>query len=173
MRYFIMIILFLVSLILQSTIFSHLSIAGVKPDLVLVFVVFYALLHGSYEGALVGLMGGLLQDLLFGQELGMNTLAKSVVGYVFGILEKKIYKDNILIPIIALLLGTVLNETILYLLRYFSYLIRPNDGSVGSYFLAFKGVIIYVAIYNACFAPFIYGRFYRSSYKGWLQKIDR
>jgi len=173
MRYFVMTILFLISLILQSTVFSHLTVAGIKPDLVLVFVVLYALLHGSYEGALMGLVGGMLQDLLFGQDLGMNTLAKLVVGFVFGILEKKIYKDNVLIPMVALFIGTLLNETILYFLRFFSYLIRPTVGSVGSYFLAFKGVIISVAIYNACVAPFIYGRFYRSSHKGWLQNIDR
>jgi rod shape-determining protein MreD len=135
--------------------------------------VFYALLHGPYEGALMGLVGGLLQDLLFGQDLGMNTLAKFVVGYVFGVLEKKIYKDNILIPMVALFLGTVLNETILYSLRFFSCLIRPTGGSVGSFFLAFKGVILYVAFYNACLAPFIYGRFYKSSHRGWLQNIDR
>lgn len=173
MRYFTMTILFLVSLILQSTVFSHLNIAGIKPDLVLVFIVFYALLNGPKEGALIGFVGGMLQDLLFGQDLGMNTVAKTVVGYTFGVLEKKIYKDNILIPMVALFLGTFLNETILYLLRFFSYVIRPTHGSVGSYLLAFKGVIFYVAIYNACFAPFIYRRFYRSSHKGWLQNIDR
>lgn len=173
MRYFVMAILFLISLTLQSTVFSHLTVAGVKPDLVLVFIVFYALLHGPYEGALMGLTGGLLQDLLFGQNLGMNTLAKLAVGYVFGILEKKIYKDNILIPMVALFLGTLLNETILYFLRFFSYLIRPDDGSVGSYFVALQSVMLSVAIYNACLAPFIYGRFYRSSHKGLLQNIDR
>lgn len=173
MRYFVMTILFLVSLILQSTVFSHLTVAGVKPDLVLVFVVFYALLYGPSEGALMGLVGGLLQDLLFGQDLGMNTLAKLVVGYVFGVLEKKIYKDNILIPMVALFFGTLLNETILYFLRFFSFLMRPTDGSVGNYFLALKSVMLSVAIYNACLAPFIYGRFYRSSHRGWLQNIDR
>lgn len=173
MRYFVMTILFVISLILQSTVFSHLTVAGVKPDLVLVFLIFYALLHGPLEGALMGLVGGLLQDLLFGQYLGMNTLAKLVVGYIFGVLEKKIYKENVLIPMVAVFLGTLLNETVLYFLRFFSLLIRPGTGTVGTYFLALRSIIFSIAVYNACLAPFIYGRFYRSSLKGWLQNTDR
>lgn len=173
MRYFIMTVLFLISLLLQSTVFSHLTVAGVKPDLVLVFLIFYALLHGPLEGALMGVAGGLLQDLLFGQYLGMNALAKLVVGYIFGVLEKKIYKENMLIPMFAIFLGTLLNETILYFLRFFSFLISPGTGTVGNYFLILKGVIFSIAVYNACLAPFIYGRFYRSSHRGWLQNTDR
>ncbi len=172
MRYLIMTVVFLVSLILQSTLFSHLTVAGVKPDLVLIFIILYALLHGPKEGVLAGLLGGLLQDLLFGQFIGMNALPKLTVGYMFGVLERKIYKENLLIPMAALFLGTFVNETILYLLRQISYLMGKTGGISLNYLVSVKDVIFSTAVYNSCLAPFIYGKFYKSSQKGLLRTID-
>lgn len=165
MRYFVMTCMFLISLILQSTLFSHLTVAGVKPDLVLILVVLYALLHGPKEGALIGFAGGLLQDLLFGQNIGINALTKIIVGYIFGVLDRKIYKENLLIPIAALFLGTFVNETILHLLRL-------AGGTSVTYFSHVRTVIFSTAVYNSCLAPFIYGRFYNSSHKGVLRITD-
>ncbi len=166
MRYLIMTVLFFISLILQSTLFSHLTVAGVKPDLVLILVIFYALLHGPKEGVFIGLVGGLLQDLMFGQNIGMNALAKLITGYAFGVLERKIYKENLLIPIFALFLGTFLNETVLYF-------IRLAKGAPINYFTYVRSVIFSTAIYNSCLAPFIYERLFKSSQKGLLKSISR
>jgi len=166
LRFLVMTALFFISLILQSTLFSHLTVAGVKPDIVLVLIIFYGLLHGPLEGLLTGLIGGLLQDLMFGQNIGMNTLAKLTVGYIFGSLERKLYKENLLIPIGALFLGTFLNETILYFLRI-------ATGASINYLKYFRDIIFSTAVYNSCLAPFIYGKFYKSSQKGLLRITDR
>ncbi len=172
MRYLVMTAVFLASLILQSTLFSHLTVAGVKPDLVLMFVILYALLHGPKEGLLIGLLGGLLQDFLFGQFVGMNALPKLTVGYMFGILERKIYKENLLIPIAAIFLGTFINETILYLLRQVSYLLGHAGGTSLNYLESVRHVILSTAVYNSCLAPLIYTKFYKSSQKGVLRTLD-
>lgn len=172
MRYFIMTILFLISLILQSTLFSHLTVAGAKPDLVLVFIIFYALLHGPEEGALMGLIGGLLEDLMFGQFIGLNAMAKLTVGYVFGVLERKIYKENLLIPMFGLFAGTFLNESVLYLLQMLLYMMGIAGETSVSYFAAVRSFIFPTAVYNSCLTPFIYGKFFRSSQKGLLKITD-
>jgi len=172
MRYYILTLLFFISLILQSTLFARLTVAGMKPDLVLVFVIIFALLRGSGEGAAAGFIGGLLQDLMFGQNIGMNTLSKMVTGYAVGVLERKIYKENLLIPLGVLFAGTFLNETFLYFLRFVS----QGSGTAGAYaegYFAFvRSVIFPTAVYNCCLVPFIYGRFYKSSQKGLLKKVD-
>ena len=165
MRYFFITILFFISLVLQSTLFSHLTVAGVKPNLVLVLVVFYALFHGPKEGALAGLIGGLMQDMMFGQYIGLNALAGLVVGYLIGLLERKIYKESLFIPTVILFLSTFLHETILYILRLS---VEP----AANYFTLVKGVILAAAVYNSCLAPFIYGKFYRSSQKGLLRTTE-
>jgi rod shape-determining protein MreD len=53
-------------------------------DLVLVAVVYAALHWGPVAGMLTGTMGGLLQDLLAGDVVGVGALAKTVIGYATG-----------------------------------------------------------------------------------------
>lgn len=53
-------------------------------DLVLVGVVYAALLWGRVAGMLAGTIGGLIQDLLSGNIVGVGGLAKTVIGFVAG-----------------------------------------------------------------------------------------
>lgn len=166
MRYLTLTILILSGLILQSTVFSHLTLAGAKPDIVLVFIILYAIIFGSKEGALAGIVGGLLQDLMFGQYLGINILTKVTVGYLFGLLERRLYKENLLIPVIVVLIGTLSNESLLYLFRL---AIGVSTGD----FVYVRGIILYTAVYNGIVTLFIYRKFYASSQKGLLKDMNR
>lgn len=159
MRYLKLTILILSSLILQSTVFSHLTLAGAKPDIALILIVLYAIIYGSKEGALAGITAGLLQDLMFGQYLGINILTKVTVGYLFGLLERRIYKENLLIPVIVVFVGTLANEVLLYLFRL---AIGISTGD----FIYIRGIILYTAVYNGILTLFIYRKLYASSQKG-------
>lgn len=55
-------------------------------DLVLVGVVFAGLQWGPPAGLLAGTLGGLLQDLLSGQIVGVSGLAKTIVGFAAGVI---------------------------------------------------------------------------------------
>lgn len=166
MRKIILALMVIVSLILQSTVFNYIKVAGVKPDLVLVIIIFNALINGSKDGAILGFAGGLLQDILIGQFIGLNALSKAATGYIFGFVGKKLYRENIFIPILSLLLGSVFNDLMTYFLGYFVQLNIP-------FLKALYDVIIPTAIYNSCLAPFLYGKFYNSSAKGLLSKVER
>ena len=50
--------------IAQSTVMPHLTIMGVKPDLMLLAVMSWSLLRGSEEGLVWAFIGGLALDLL-------------------------------------------------------------------------------------------------------------
>jgi hypothetical protein len=54
-------------------------------DLVLVGVVFAALQWGPVAGIVAGTLGGLLQDLLAGEIVGLGGLTKTIVGFVSGV----------------------------------------------------------------------------------------
>lgn len=164
MRKFTLGLILVISLLLQLTVFNFIKVAGVKPDLILVFVIFNALLNGSRDGAVFGLVGGLLQDLITGQFIGLNAISKALTGFLFGLMGKKLYKENIIIPIISLFLGSIFCDFVIYILGYF---ISLNT----SLLMVFKGKILPAAIYNACLTPFIYGKFYDSSAKGLLSKV--
>jgi len=75
-----------VALVLQASVFSHLAIQGVVPDLVLLVVVAAGLAHGSESGLVLGFGAGLLLDLAPPADhyAGRWALALLVVGYVAG-----------------------------------------------------------------------------------------
>lgn len=132
-------------LIIQSTWLPMLAIYGVKPDLLLVAVVSTGLLFGKEAGVGIGFFAGLLQDLLSGNIFGLNILAKMTVGYVFGLAERNVFKENILLPIISAAIASILNSLVMILHLYiFGY----DNNPLG---MVINGVLPIIA-YNMVFA---------------------
>jgi hypothetical protein len=69
-------------LALQATLAQRIAIAGVKPDLLVAFVVYFGWMRGPVPGVIGGFTVGLIQDLDAPGPLGLNALAKTVVGFV-------------------------------------------------------------------------------------------
>lgn len=81
-------VVLLTALLLQTVVFAGLSVAGWRPDLVLVTVVAFALAEGPDTGLRYGFAAGLLADLLSGASfVGLGALVASIVGYVCGALR--------------------------------------------------------------------------------------
>ncbi|MEG6584547.1 rod shape-determining protein MreD [Dendrosporobacter sp. 1207_IL3150] len=109
-------IIILVSLVVQSTIMPMLSFNGIKPDLLLIIVVSASLLLGKEQGVSVGFFSGLLQDLAGGNVFGLNTLSKLITGYLFGMAERKVFKEHILLPVLAMSIATFFNSVISFII---------------------------------------------------------
>jgi rod shape-determining protein MreD len=77
------IVLFII-LIAQVTLVDIVSFKGYRPDLILLFLLFRLPKKGTYRPILIGFGVGLLQDLVGGGFLGVNALAKSVLGFLIG-----------------------------------------------------------------------------------------
>lgn len=75
----------LASVILQVTLARYTAGGRWVFDFVLVGVVFAGLQWGPAAGILGGTAGGLLQDVLGGQVAGVGGLAKTVVGFLAGV----------------------------------------------------------------------------------------
>ena len=75
------------ALALQSTLVPAIGIAGIRPDLPLVVVVLTALSRGAASGTIAGFLIGLAQDLGNPGFLGLNALAKCLVGHSIGTLR--------------------------------------------------------------------------------------
>jgi rod shape-determining protein MreD len=157
MKYLVLGLLGFFGLLLESTLFNELMIAGVKPDLVLIIVILYAIFSGPREGAIVGLFLGFIEDLFMAKYLGINALSKFFVGLIIGSLEKRIYKENFIVPTIALLVGSLIHGLLfIFISNIVGYPLGIKNGF---------NVVIPVAIYNTCFAPFVYGSFYKATTK--------
>ena len=75
-----------VALAVQTTLARFLVRGTVAVDLVLVAVVYVALRSGPVTGMLAGTFAGLIQDALSFGVIGIGGLAKTVVGFLTGII---------------------------------------------------------------------------------------
>jgi rod shape-determining protein MreD len=73
------------ALVLQTTLARFVIRGTVAVDLVLVVVVYVALTSGPVTGLLSGTFAGLVQDALASPVIGIGGLAKTVVGFLTGI----------------------------------------------------------------------------------------
>ncbi len=74
------------ALALQTTLARFVVRGTVAVDLVLVVVVYVALTSGPVAGLLTGAVAGLIQDALASGVIGIGGLAKTVVGFLAGII---------------------------------------------------------------------------------------
>jgi rod shape-determining protein MreD len=75
-----------VAIALQTTL-AHFVVRGtVAVDLVLVVVVYSALTAGPITGLLTGTFAGLVQDALSSGTIGIGGLAKTIVGFLAGVI---------------------------------------------------------------------------------------
>ncbi len=74
----------------QATLFTPLSIAGIKPDLPLVLIYIIGLLTGPAEAALAGIGMGLVQDIAGASLLGLTGFSRGLVGLAAGFLGRRV-----------------------------------------------------------------------------------
>lgn len=163
MRFILLALLPLLAIFLQSTLFASYSIKGAVPDMVLVFVIFYALLNGAEKGAKYGLICGLLEDLYTGRFIGMNALSKAATAYIIGKLQGRVFEENVAVGIIGVILGSLLNAFLLFILAFVYFAVFNIDRSL---FIN----IIYQSFYNVVITTPIYLWYYQSSKRGLLKE---
>lgn len=112
-------LIIIINFILESTIIHHFDIFGVVPNTALIITVIVALLRGKRLGSVVGLISGLLEDIIFCPIIGINAFTLFFTGYFVGLMENKLSKDNILIPIISSLISTISYHLMYSLFLYF------------------------------------------------------
>jgi len=137
------------NLILQSTVFQWIKIYGVLPNTALILVISLAIYNGKNKGAIIGFFIGILQDIIFGRIIGLNALIFMIIGYLVGLMDKKIFKDNLIIPFILTALATVFYESINLLLIF-------SLGYRIELFNVLKKMLITEVTYNSILSPIIY-----------------
>ena len=98
-----------VALALQTTLGSLVIRGTAALDLVLIVVVYLALITGPVTGLLLGSAAGLVQDSLSSGIIGIGGLAKTVVGFVAGVLGTQFIVTAPLSRFVVFVLATVLH----------------------------------------------------------------
>jgi len=161
LRTFYFLALVLGFILLQSTVLNFIAINGIKPDLVLVLIILNGFLRGTREGAFLGFVGGVMQDLVSGGYFGMYALTNITAGYLGGLGEGRLYRDNRFIAAGLTWFCTWGAQLVFYLLLAVAEVQVPV-------LTALIGIIIPVSFYNALVVLLFYGLYYRSHRQGLL-----
>jgi rod shape-determining protein MreD len=101
-----------VALAVQTTLARFIVRSTIAVDLVLVVVVYVALLWGPVTGLLAGALAGLLQDALASGVIGIGGLAKTIVGFLAGIIGTQFIVAQPLPRFVVFFGATVLHAVI-------------------------------------------------------------
>ena len=118
-RKIVLFIIVTICFLLQSTVFSALSIAGISPNLLIIVVSAMGLMRGRKEGMWIGFFCGLLVDIFFGFYLGVYALLYMYVGYMNGMLQKRFFPDDIKLPMIMIGASDICCNLLIYFFLFF------------------------------------------------------
>lgn len=98
------------ALLIQTTLAGMSYEAGTLVNFVLIAVTYVALALGPVAGLLSGAAGGLVQDAIAGGIVGLGGIAKTVVGFVIGVLGAQFIVSQPAARFVMFVGATVLHE---------------------------------------------------------------
>lgn len=134
---------------LQSNFFNWFTIAGVMPNLFVIFVLFIGLFANKLMGTIYGMVLGLFLDVLFRQTIGVSFIALGLVGFLAIIFDKNFSKDSRMTIMLMVAGLTFLYETIVYFAN-------GIINSINIEILSFARILIIEIIFNLFITIIIY-----------------
>lgn len=113
----ILLILFFIIYFLQANIFPHITIAGVVPNLFVMFILFIGLYGNSFLAIMFGIFCGLWIDIIYGNCLGITSASLTIVGFIASWFDSLWSKDEKISIIIMVIVSTVIFEMTSYFLK--------------------------------------------------------
>ena len=142
-------ITFIIIYILHSNLFSWFKIAGVMPNLFVIFILFIGLYSNRITGITYGIIIGLLLDLFIGKKVGITAIMLGTVAIVGVIFDKNFSKENRFTLIIMVMVSTIIFEVGSYFLSYFIY-----ENSIQIW--PFIQILLIECVYNALLTIILY-----------------
>lgn len=78
----------------QVNIFCTFTIAGIYPNLFIIYVLFIGLFANQILGISFGIIIGIFLDLLYGKTIGVSAVMFCVIGYLGSYFDKNFSKEN-------------------------------------------------------------------------------
>lgn len=119
------------ALALQTTLAGFVIRGTVALDLVLVVVVYVALVSGPVTGLLAGTVAGLVQDTLSSGIIGIGGLAKTLVGFLTGIIGTQFIVAHAL-PRFVVFFGATALHALVFVGLYVTLGLRSFDSPVAA-----------------------------------------
>lgn len=151
-------IAFLIIYFLQANFFQWFTIAGIMPNLFVIFILFISLFTGMKIGISCGFLCGLFLDIVLGKNLGTYTIMFTIISALGVYFDKNFSKDSRITIMIMVASATLLFELGSYLLNVFIL-------NVDIEILPFIKILLIEIIYNAIITIILYPIFQAIGYK--------
>ena len=142
-------IIFLLIYFLQTNFFSWYNIAGIKPNLFIIFALFIGLYLGKKYGATLGIIFGILLDFFIGKRIGLNAIMLGIAGLIGVIIDKSISKESRITFMLMVFIVTILCEIVAYTLQI---ILLSADTNIEK----FMQIVAIEATYNAILSIILY-----------------
>lgn len=157
-KVFTILFLSILFLILDNAIMPFMSIKGIYPSLLFVFVICYSIINGKIIGVIIGVTSGLLQDVYLSNGIGINMLINMLICVIAAEVGKTIFKDKAIIPVTTCFFLSFLKGILMFCILYIlGQRIHIN-------------VILYRSLYNMVIGFFMYKRIYKLCEKDFMMK---
>ena len=151
-------IVFVIIYLLQINLFSWFTIAGIKPNIFVILVLWIGLFTGRKYGAIMGAIFGFAIDILGSKVIGISSIVLGIIGFAGGYFEKNLSKDS-KITVILLVMGS----TAVY--EIFVYIYKAMVLSSNIEILIFIQKLLIEIIYNALITIILYPLMQKFGYK--------
>lgn len=155
------IILILVAFIiyyLQSNFFTWFNIAGVMPNVFVIFVLFIGLFANRTVGTVYGIGIGIMLDLLLGTRVGIYAVGLGLIGFLAGAFDKNFSKDSRMTIMVMTSVATIIFEVLSYLLKYIFLSINVEP-------LQFTIILLIEIVFNLLLTIILYPAIQKFGYK--------
>lgn len=151
------IVTFFVIYFLQENFFNWFTIAGIKPNLFVIFILFIGLFAGKKIGAILGLIFGIYLDLLLGRAIGVSGIMLGLIGLLGEYFDKNFSKES-RVTIMLMVIGS----TIIYELG--SYLFHIMSLGLNFEIWGFSKILLIEVIYNSILVIILYPLLQKAGY---------
>jgi rod shape-determining protein MreD len=142
--------IFLLCLILQTTLVPAIGILGASPDLLMVALFFLARKTGPFGATWVGFFLGLAEDLYSPSILGQNALSRTAAGFFAGLFNERVMRVDFIFQLVLLLVTFFIHDALYYAVQIAKTGSAGTEGIVHALFTS----TVPRALYSLLFALF-------------------
>jgi rod shape-determining protein MreD len=147
LKYLNILVLVIIGIIFQVNIFPAYLTDPFKPNVLLIFVVYFGFRAGLRFGAPCSFLLGLIQDSFSGMYFGLNAFSFLLIFTLYHEVAARLYTGSRVLLVLGTVLAIVLNASIQFLLLL---LFSASDGAFSSIFGAILPQGLATALVSAC-----------------------
>ncbi|MBT4140672.1 MAG: rod shape-determining protein MreD [Candidatus Latescibacteria bacterium] len=109
------ILLIILALFLQMSWTNAISFWEIKPDLIVLILVFVGITSGQIEATILGFFSGFLMDVYNPESMGINALSNSLVGFAVGYSRVGVVAEDIQVQATILFVSCLIHDLIYFI----------------------------------------------------------